>query len=163
MPPGGTDIKASGGSIAYAWFVWDHSYLERPPRPITDWVGRGNGTNGATKSAVVSVALPIVSNAAAPKSDDHLQDRYKFCVEMPGRTRTLRRQEPMPSRNQGWRYGTAVGGVRLFPSVVCSSIGADWERDVVNIRRHAMRRRKRQNNVAYPARRAFACQLIEAR
>jgi hypothetical protein len=38
MPPGATDIKASGGSIAYAWFVWDHSYLERPPRPITDWV-----------------------------------------------------------------------------------------------------------------------------
>jgi hypothetical protein len=23
MPPGGTDIKASGGSIAYAWFVWE--------------------------------------------------------------------------------------------------------------------------------------------
>lgn len=24
MPPGGTDIQASGGSIAYAWFIFDH-------------------------------------------------------------------------------------------------------------------------------------------
>lgn len=26
MPPGGTDIKASGGTIAYAWFVFDHTH-----------------------------------------------------------------------------------------------------------------------------------------
>lgn len=26
MPPGGTDIEAKGGSIAYAWFVWEHGH-----------------------------------------------------------------------------------------------------------------------------------------
>lgn len=26
MPPGGTDIQAKGGSIAYAWFVWDKTH-----------------------------------------------------------------------------------------------------------------------------------------
>jgi len=26
MPPGGTDVSASGGTIAYAWFVWDHAH-----------------------------------------------------------------------------------------------------------------------------------------
>ena len=26
MPPGGTDVPAKGGSVAYAWFVWDRSY-----------------------------------------------------------------------------------------------------------------------------------------
>jgi hypothetical protein len=26
MPPGGTDIPAKGGAIAYAWFVWEHSH-----------------------------------------------------------------------------------------------------------------------------------------
>lgn len=30
MPPGGTDIKATGGSIAYAWFVWEHGH-QGPP------------------------------------------------------------------------------------------------------------------------------------
>jgi hypothetical protein len=30
MPPGGTDIKASGGSIAYAWFVFEHGHAGRP-------------------------------------------------------------------------------------------------------------------------------------
>lgn len=24
MPPGGSDIEAKGGAIAYGWFVWDH-------------------------------------------------------------------------------------------------------------------------------------------
>ena len=27
MPPGGTDIKAAGGTIAYAWFVWQHGHV----------------------------------------------------------------------------------------------------------------------------------------
>ena len=27
MPPGGTDIKASGGAIPYAWFVWEHGHV----------------------------------------------------------------------------------------------------------------------------------------
>jgi hypothetical protein len=26
MPPGGTDIEARNGSIAYSWFVWEHGY-----------------------------------------------------------------------------------------------------------------------------------------
>lgn len=26
MPPGGTDIPAKGGSVAYAWFVWDKAH-----------------------------------------------------------------------------------------------------------------------------------------
>lgn len=26
MPPGGTDIKATGGTVAFAWFVWDHAH-----------------------------------------------------------------------------------------------------------------------------------------
>jgi hypothetical protein len=30
MPPGGTDIEAKGGSIAYAWFVWDHAHSGPP-------------------------------------------------------------------------------------------------------------------------------------
>ncbi|MDE2469414.1 MAG: hypothetical protein KGL35_11875 [Bradyrhizobium sp.] len=30
MPPGGSDIKASGGSIAYAWFVWERGYIGAP-------------------------------------------------------------------------------------------------------------------------------------
>jgi hypothetical protein len=35
MPPGGTDIEAKGGSIAYAWFVWDHRHTGK----ITvDWL-----------------------------------------------------------------------------------------------------------------------------
>jgi hypothetical protein len=27
MPPGGTEIKATGGTIAYAWFVWEHGHV----------------------------------------------------------------------------------------------------------------------------------------
>ncbi len=30
MPPGGTDVPASGGTVAYAWFVWDHSHVSAP-------------------------------------------------------------------------------------------------------------------------------------
>lgn len=30
MPPGGTDIKATGGTIAYGWFVWDHAHNGPP-------------------------------------------------------------------------------------------------------------------------------------
>lgn len=30
MPPGGTDIKASGGTIAYAWFVWVPGHVGPP-------------------------------------------------------------------------------------------------------------------------------------
>lgn len=30
MPPGGRDVPAKGGSIAYAWFVWDHSHTGQP-------------------------------------------------------------------------------------------------------------------------------------
>lgn len=30
MPPGGTDIKAAGGTIAYAWFVWEHGHVGKP-------------------------------------------------------------------------------------------------------------------------------------
>ena len=26
MPPGGTDVPAKGGSVAYAWFVWDRAH-----------------------------------------------------------------------------------------------------------------------------------------
>ena len=26
MPPGGSNIKAVGGTIAYAWFVWEHEH-----------------------------------------------------------------------------------------------------------------------------------------
>lgn len=27
MPPGGSDIEARGGTIAYAWFVWEHGNI----------------------------------------------------------------------------------------------------------------------------------------
>lgn len=30
MPPGGVDVPASGGSIAYAWFVWEHGHKGPP-------------------------------------------------------------------------------------------------------------------------------------
>jgi len=30
MPPGGADIKAAGGTIAYAWFVWEHGHAGKP-------------------------------------------------------------------------------------------------------------------------------------
>ena len=30
MPPGGSDIKAKGGTIAFAWFVWDHAHQGKP-------------------------------------------------------------------------------------------------------------------------------------
>lgn len=30
MPPGGTDIKATGGSIPFAWFVWCHGHVGAP-------------------------------------------------------------------------------------------------------------------------------------
>jgi hypothetical protein len=30
MPPGGTDIKATGGTVAYAWFVWQHGHIGAP-------------------------------------------------------------------------------------------------------------------------------------
>lgn len=29
MPPGGSGIKASGGSIAYGWFIWEHGHEGR--------------------------------------------------------------------------------------------------------------------------------------
>lgn len=35
MPPGGKGIKATGGTIPFAWFVWDHSH-EGPP--VLGWV-----------------------------------------------------------------------------------------------------------------------------
>lgn len=35
MPPGGSDVKASGGAIAYAWFCWDHAH--RGPATI-GWI-----------------------------------------------------------------------------------------------------------------------------
>ena len=36
MPPGGSDIEAKGGSIAYAWFVWDHAHTGSP---VVGWLG----------------------------------------------------------------------------------------------------------------------------
>ncbi|ANA12904.1 TRM11 family methyltransferase [Acetobacter oryzifermentans] len=30
MPPGGTDIPAKGGAIAYAWFVFEHGHTGQP-------------------------------------------------------------------------------------------------------------------------------------
>jgi len=30
MPPGGTSVPASGGSVAYAWFVWQHGHIGLP-------------------------------------------------------------------------------------------------------------------------------------
>ncbi len=30
MPPGGSDVPASGGAIAYAWFVWEHGHSGPP-------------------------------------------------------------------------------------------------------------------------------------
>ena len=36
MPPGGTDVPAKGGSIAYAWFVWDHH--AHTGAPVLGWV-----------------------------------------------------------------------------------------------------------------------------
>lgn len=36
MPPGGSDVEARGGSIAYAWFVWDHAHTG--PATIA-WLG----------------------------------------------------------------------------------------------------------------------------
>ncbi len=30
MPPGGVDMKASGGSIAFAWFVWERGHSGAP-------------------------------------------------------------------------------------------------------------------------------------
>lgn len=30
MPPGGTDVPAKGGTIAYAWFIFEHGYSGAP-------------------------------------------------------------------------------------------------------------------------------------
>jgi hypothetical protein len=30
MPPGGIEVEAKGGAIAYAWFVWDHQHRGAP-------------------------------------------------------------------------------------------------------------------------------------
>lgn len=30
MPPGGTDIPARNGSVAFGWFVWEHGYRHMP-------------------------------------------------------------------------------------------------------------------------------------
>ncbi|MBO1325295.1 hypothetical protein K2X14_07785 [Acetobacter sp. TBRC 12305] len=30
MPPGGTEVKPSGGAIAYAWFVFEHGWRGQP-------------------------------------------------------------------------------------------------------------------------------------
>lgn len=30
MPPGGTDVRAAGGSIPFAWFVWEHGHVGAP-------------------------------------------------------------------------------------------------------------------------------------
>lgn len=35
MPPGGTDIAAKGGTIAYAWFVFEHGHVGAP---VIGWV-----------------------------------------------------------------------------------------------------------------------------
>lgn len=35
MPPGGTDVKAAGGTVAYAWFVWQRGYAGKP---TLDWL-----------------------------------------------------------------------------------------------------------------------------
>jgi hypothetical protein len=37
MPPGGTGIKAAGGSVAYAWFVFSHHHY-RGRRPELGWI-----------------------------------------------------------------------------------------------------------------------------
>jgi hypothetical protein len=34
MPPGGTNIEAKGGSIAYAGFVWDHRHTGKNHRGL---------------------------------------------------------------------------------------------------------------------------------
>jgi hypothetical protein len=36
MPPGGVDMPAKGGSIAYAWFVWEHGWRGDP---VLRWLG----------------------------------------------------------------------------------------------------------------------------
>ena len=35
MPPGGTDVRPAGGSIAYAWFVWERGY---EGKPVIGWL-----------------------------------------------------------------------------------------------------------------------------
>lgn len=36
MPPGGSDIPAKGGAIAYAWFVFEHKHVGPP---VIGWIG----------------------------------------------------------------------------------------------------------------------------
>jgi hypothetical protein len=36
MPPGGTNVPAKGGSIDYAWFVWDRAHVGAPE---LGWIG----------------------------------------------------------------------------------------------------------------------------
>lgn len=36
MPPGGSDIPAKGGAIAYAWFVFEHKHSGPP---VVGWLG----------------------------------------------------------------------------------------------------------------------------
>ena len=37
MPPGGTDVKARGGTVAYAWFVFDSNHPSAE-KPTLGWV-----------------------------------------------------------------------------------------------------------------------------
>ena len=44
MPPGGTDIPAKNGTVAYAWFIWEHGYVGRPE---IDWLPTDPGARSA--------------------------------------------------------------------------------------------------------------------
>ncbi len=38
MPPGGTDIKAKGGTVAFAWFVFQNCSLTNSSPPVIGWL-----------------------------------------------------------------------------------------------------------------------------
>ena len=56
MPPGGTEIEAKGGSVAFAWFVWEHGYRGAP---TINWLTRPERGLGAEKAQLMT--LPTVS------------------------------------------------------------------------------------------------------
>lgn len=50
MPPGGSDVRASGGAIAYAWFVFEHGHIGAPVigfLPDVATKAEGDGSHGA--------------------------------------------------------------------------------------------------------------------
>ncbi|GEN14715.1 hypothetical protein NCH01_11460 [Neoasaia chiangmaiensis] len=51
MPPGGSDVKADGGAIPYAWYVWEHGYSGAPTLGFLPDAGMGQQSHSLPRSS----------------------------------------------------------------------------------------------------------------